>query len=83
MDAKDAYMFPVIGSSVLFGLYALIKYFGKEIVNQVLLVYFLFACSLPIKGLIKTVSSDHPAVVALDEKKLPLFGNLDLKLIHI
>lgn len=29
MTAKDAYMFPVIGSCVLFGLYTLFKLFSK------------------------------------------------------
>jgi hypothetical protein len=29
MTAKDAYMFPVVGSCVLFGLYTLFKLFSK------------------------------------------------------
>jgi minor histocompatibility antigen H13 len=39
---KDAYMFPIFGSGVLFGLYILFRLFSKEYVNLLLTVYFLF-----------------------------------------
>ena len=42
MSTKDAYMFPVIGSGTLFGLFLLFKYFNKEYVNMLLTAYFLF-----------------------------------------
>jgi len=42
MKAKDAYMFPVVGSCVLFGLYVLFKLFSKEYINLLLTAYFLF-----------------------------------------
>jgi len=42
MTNKDAYMFPIIGSGVLFGLYILFRVFSKEYVNLLLTVYFLF-----------------------------------------
>jgi minor histocompatibility antigen H13 len=42
MTKKDAYMFPVIGSAVLFGLYVLFQLFSKDYVNLLLTVYFLF-----------------------------------------
>jgi uncharacterized membrane protein len=41
MSSKDAYMFPVVGSVVLFGLYLAFAWFGKEYVNMVLTAYFL------------------------------------------
>jgi minor histocompatibility antigen H13 len=41
MSSKDAYMFPVIGSATLFGLYLLFKYFSKEYINMLLTLYFL------------------------------------------
>lgn len=41
MKAKDAYMFPIIGSCVLFGLYILFKLFSKDYINLLLLAYFL------------------------------------------
>eukprot|EP01125_Pyxidicula_operculata_P010054 TRINITY_DN330_c0_g1_i1.p1 TRINITY_DN330_c0_g1~~TRINITY_DN330_c0_g1_i1.p1 ORF type:complete len:502 (-),score=168.95 TRINITY_DN330_c0_g1_i1:56-1537(-) len=42
MTKKDAYMFPVIGSGVLIGLYLLFRLFSKEYVNLLLTAYFLF-----------------------------------------
>jgi len=41
MTAHDAYMFPLIGSGVLFGLYMLFKYFNPEWINWLLSAYFL------------------------------------------
>jgi len=41
MTAKDAYMFPIVGSGVLFGLYMLFKIFSKEYINMLLTAYFL------------------------------------------
>tara|TARA_R110002050_G_scaffold186573_1_gene320905 strand:+ start:403 stop:666 length:264 start_codon:yes stop_codon:yes gene_type:complete len=41
MSQKDAYMFPIIGSGVLFGLYVLFKFFSKEYINYLLTTYFL------------------------------------------
>jgi len=42
MSKRDAYMFPVIGSGVLIGLYILFRLFSKEYVNMLLTCYFLF-----------------------------------------
>jgi len=41
LTKKDAYMFPVVGSCVLFGLYMLFKLFSKEYINMLLTGYFL------------------------------------------
>ena len=40
MTANDAYMFPVVGSGVLFSLYMMFKFFPKEYVNMLLAFYF-------------------------------------------
>ena len=40
MSKKDAALFPVIGSVVLFSLYGAFKWFGKDAVNKLLAVYF-------------------------------------------
>jgi len=42
MTKKDAYMFPIFGSGVLFGLYILFRVFSKEYVNLLLTAYSLF-----------------------------------------
>lgn len=81
MAAKDAYMFPVVGSSVLFGLYCLIKYFGKEIVNKLLLGYFVFACSVPLKALIKIILKDKAE--EMDKTNALEVGPFDLKVTKI
>eukprot|EP00163_Fabomonas_tropica_P000190 TRINITY_DN10130_c0_g1_i1.p1 TRINITY_DN10130_c0_g1~~TRINITY_DN10130_c0_g1_i1.p1 ORF type:complete len:393 (-),score=113.91 TRINITY_DN10130_c0_g1_i1:56-1234(-) len=41
LSQKDAYMFPVVGSAVLGGMYILFKVFPKEWVNFVMTAYFL------------------------------------------
>jgi minor histocompatibility antigen H13 len=41
MSARDAAMFPIYGSMVLFGLYLLFKYIDKDLVNLLLTVYFI------------------------------------------
>lgn len=41
MTHKDAYMFPIFGSCVLFGLYLLFKFLSKEYINYLLTAYFL------------------------------------------
>jgi minor histocompatibility antigen H13 len=41
MTSRDAYMFPVIGSGVLFGLYVLFRLFHKDYINLLLSGYFL------------------------------------------
>jgi len=42
MTAKDAYMFPVYGSAVLFGLYVVFKLIDKSYLNYVLTIHFTF-----------------------------------------
>lgn len=43
VSSEDAWWFPVIGSSVLLGLYLLFKYFSKEYINLLLGAYFALA----------------------------------------
>ncbi|CAI5729402.1 unnamed protein product [Peronospora effusa] len=43
MKAEDAYLFPVLGSGVLLGLYTLFKFFDKDMVNLLLTAYFALA----------------------------------------
>lgn len=42
LSYDEAYKFPIVGSCMLGGLYMLIKYFGKKVVNYVLMFYFIF-----------------------------------------
>ncbi|KAI0081912.1 hypothetical protein K474DRAFT_1768145 [Panus rudis PR-1116 ss-1] len=43
LSSSDAWMFPIIGSVILFGLYIFVKYFGKEWINWLLQWYFAVA----------------------------------------
>ena len=43
LSSEDAWMFPVIGSAVLLGLYVLFKMFDKELINMLLGAYFAVA----------------------------------------
>ncbi|KAH9895127.1 signal peptide peptidase-domain-containing protein [Cubamyces lactineus] len=43
LSSQDAYLFPVIGSAVLFGLYLIVKYCGKEWITWLLQWYFTIA----------------------------------------
>ncbi|KAH9946985.1 signal peptide peptidase-domain-containing protein [Amylocystis lapponica] len=43
LSSSDAYLFPILGSFVLSGLYLVVKFFGKEWINWLLQWYFTFA----------------------------------------
>ncbi|CAL1707111.1 unnamed protein product [Somion occarium] len=43
LSSSDAWFFPVIGSVILFGLYIVVKYIGKEWINWLLQWYFTVA----------------------------------------
>ncbi|KAG9316333.1 signal peptide peptidase-domain-containing protein [Chiua virens] len=43
VSSGDAWLFPIVGSVVLFGLYAVVKYVGKEWINWLLGWYFSVA----------------------------------------
>ncbi|OBZ68284.1 Minor histocompatibility antigen H13 [Grifola frondosa] len=43
LSSTDAYLFPIIGSVVLFGLYLVLKYFGREWITWLLQWYFTVA----------------------------------------
>jgi len=65
MSSKDAYMFPVIGSCVLFGLYLAFQFFSKEYVNLLLTAYFLV---FSISALTATLSSAFSSLLRIDQK---------------
>ena len=53
MKQKDAWLFPVIGSSVLLGLYLLFKFFNDKYLNILLHIYFTLIGSFSIGQLIE------------------------------
>ncbi len=64
LKAKDAYMFPIIGSGVLLGLYIVFKVFSKEYVNLLLTAYFLFF------GIFAVSATIRPYLVPLFPKSI-------------
>ena len=60
MSTKDAMMFPVVGSCVLFGLFLLFKFFAKEYLNLLFTFYFL------ILGLASVAMTLLPAVEVME-----------------
>lgn len=80
MSSNDAWMFPVVGSCVLFGLYMLFKWFNKDYVNMLLTCYFL------LFGLLAVAASMEPILASLMHPKkigtevslnLPLLGKVE------
>ena len=65
MNQDDVMQFPIYAGGTLCGLYGLIKYFGKEVVNPLLLAYMAVGGSVSINGLLSSVGLEH-----LNEKKL-------------
>jgi minor histocompatibility antigen H13 len=57
MGAKEAAKFPVVASGMLFGLYVVIKYVGKWVVNWLLLGYFMIGGVESIRELAETYAS--------------------------
>ena len=53
MNQKDAWMFPVFGSAVLFGLYLLFKFFNEKYLNTLLHIYFVLIGAFSIGQLIE------------------------------
>mmetsp|Transcript_20006 Transcript_20006/g.14718 ORF Transcript_20006/g.14718 Transcript_20006/m.14718 type:complete len:375 (-) Transcript_20006:34-1158(-) len=67
VSKSEAFQFPVVAGVMLVSLYLLIQYFGKDVVNYVLLVYIALGSSTGIKALLQSITS---AFDSLDEAKL-------------
>jgi hypothetical protein len=50
ISKEEAMQFPLVAGGMLCGLYGLIKFFGKEIVNPMLLAYMGLGSSVSIKN---------------------------------
>jgi minor histocompatibility antigen H13 len=68
MKAKDAYMFPIIGSCVLFGLYILFKLFSKDHINMLLTAYFLFFGVMAVSATLRPMIAPFFSKALQDEK---------------
>ena len=53
----EAYKFPIIGSLMLFSLYVLVKYAGKEVVSAAMIFYFMLIGMESFKGVLNNYTS--------------------------
>ena len=67
MSKDDVMKFPLYAGGTLCALYGLIKYFGKEVVNPLLLSYMALGGSVSIKALLLSLG---PTFEKVDEMKL-------------
>ena len=75
MTAKDAAQFPIMAGGMITTLYFMMKFFGPEVVNQLLLVYFAFGSTTGVKAAVLTFL---PQLKSMDKSvlvdwKSPLF----------
>mmetsp|Transcript_90895 Transcript_90895/g.157700 ORF Transcript_90895/g.157700 Transcript_90895/m.157700 type:complete len:352 (-) Transcript_90895:148-1203(-) len=53
LSSKDAYMFPIYGSAVLFGLYLVFKFVAKDIVNILISLYFVGLAAVAVANSVR------------------------------
>lgn len=56
MSSSDAYKMPIIASAALFGLYLAFTYFGKEVLNLLLSIYFAVVGTFTLSSLIEPIA---------------------------
>ena len=69
MKQKDAWLFPIMGSAVLFGLYLLFKFFNEKYLNILLHLYFTLIGSFSIGQLIEEKIVEKEPFKSFSEKK--------------
>ena len=80
MKQKDAWLFPVMGSAVLFGLYLLFKFFNEKYLNVLLHIYFVLIGSFSIGQLIEENINEKEPFKTFNDKnvlyipKIPYFN---------
>jgi len=80
MKQKDAWLFPVMGSAVLFGLYLLFKFFNENYLNVLLHIYFVLIGSFSIGQLIEEKINEKEPFKTFNDKnvlyipKIPYFN---------
>ncbi|RLN26370.1 hypothetical protein BBJ28_00002339 [Nothophytophthora sp. Chile5] len=84
MKAEDAYMFPLLGSGVLFGLYLLFKIFDKDMVNLLLTSYFAligaYSLTEAFTPLVSKLLFKGDSKVYKRNVKVPFYGAYPLEL---
>lgn len=70
MTTKDVYMFPIMASSMLFGLYLIVKYLSADHLNLVVASYFFLVGSLALTAILRPVVGMIPGSSLLLENEL-------------
>jgi len=70
MGTKDALVFPLIGSAVLFGLYLLFKFFNDKYLNVLLHIYFTLIGAYSIGQLIEEKIIEKQPFKSLSEQQI-------------
>jgi minor histocompatibility antigen H13 len=70
MQQKDAWMFPVFGSGVLFGLFLVFRYLNKDYVNILFHYYFSFIGAYSVGMLIYERLVDIPTFEKMSKKNI-------------
>ncbi|KAI8977379.1 signal peptide peptidase-domain-containing protein [Mycotypha africana] len=61
LSSGDAYLFPVIGSAVLFSMYLAFRYLDKEYINYILTIYFsVMGCAAVTKAFLMVARKTLP-----------------------
>lgn len=83
MTSEDAYMFPIVGSGVLLGLYVLFKLVGKDYINMLLAVYFSFLGTLAITTVVRHYLLPYMSKAQKETKEhsipFPYFGPIQFE----
>lgn len=74
MTSSDAMQFPFVAGATLCALYGMIKYFGKHVVNHLLLAYIAIGSTTSIKALLVDVLG-MSFLKGLDETKIVSIHN--------
>ena len=70
MKQKDALLFPIIGGSVLVGLYLVFKYFDKDYINILFQIYFSFIGAYSIGCMFAEKLAESPTFKPYSDKVL-------------
>jgi len=70
MTTKDVYMFPIMASCMLFGIYLVVKYLSAEHLNLVVASYFFIVGSLALTAILRPVVGMLPGTSLLLETEL-------------
>jgi len=70
MSTRDVYMFPIMASSMLFGIYLVVKYLSAGHLNMVIATYFFVIGTFALTGILRQVIGYFPGTSLLVDEEL-------------